>query len=64
MNSRAMPRTGNSSRLKSFWRERVVAMILSQLTQGFTPQKIALTIALGLDLAIFPILGATTALCA
>jgi uncharacterized protein (DUF2062 family) len=42
----------------------VVALIVSQLTQGFTPQKIALTIALGLNLGLFPILGTTTALCA
>jgi uncharacterized protein (DUF2062 family) len=52
------------SRLKKFWRERVVALVAAQLVQGFTPQKIALTIALGLNLGIFPILGATTTLCA
>jgi uncharacterized protein (DUF2062 family) len=51
------------SRLKQFWRERVVALIVAQLAQGITPEKIALTIALGLNLGIFPILGATTALC-
>lgn len=59
-----MPPTTPPSRLKRFWRERVVALIVSQLTQGFTPQKIALTIALGLNLGLFPILGTTTALCA
>ncbi len=59
-----MPQTNPPSRLKKFWRERVVALILAQFTQGVTPQKIALTIALGLNLGIFPILGATTALCA
>jgi uncharacterized protein (DUF2062 family) len=41
-----------------------VALIVGQLIQGVTPQKIALTIALGLALGIFPILGTTTALCA
>ena len=59
-----MPRTENPSRLKKFWRERVVAVIVAQLTQGMTPEKIALTIALGLNLAMFPILGSTTLLCA
>jgi Uncharacterized protein conserved in bacteria (DUF2062) len=51
------------SRLKTIWRERMLAAIVAQLTQGVTPQKIALTIALGITLGIFPILGATTLLC-
>ncbi|MEI9863841.1 MAG: DUF2062 domain-containing protein [Limisphaerales bacterium] len=58
-----MPQTTQPSRLKKFWQQRVMALITAQLTQGFTPQKIALTIALGLNLGIFPILGATTLLC-
>lgn len=48
----------------SFWQRRVVAPILAQLRQGITPHKIALTIALGGVLGIFPILGACTVLCA
>jgi uncharacterized protein (DUF2062 family) len=59
-----MTATMQISRAKKFWQERVVALILAQFTQGFTPQKIALTLALGMVLGIFPILGATTALCA
>ncbi len=49
---------------RSFWRRRVLDLTLAQLRQGITPQKIALTIALGFILGLFPILGATTALCA
>ena len=52
------------SRLKTFWRQRVIAVITAQFVQGISPAKIALTIALGLNLGIFPILGATTLLCA
>jgi uncharacterized protein (DUF2062 family) len=48
----------------SFWRRRVVAPIVAQLTQGVTPEKIAFTLALGIALGVFPILGSTTALCA
>jgi uncharacterized protein (DUF2062 family) len=48
----------------SFWQRRIVAPIVAQLRQGITPEKIALTLALGAVLGIFPILGATTALCA
>jgi uncharacterized protein (DUF2062 family) len=47
-----------------FWQRRVVAPIVAQLRQGITPSRIALTLALGAVLGIFPILGATTALCA
>ena len=47
----------------SWWQRRVVAPIVQQLRQGITPQKIALTLALGGVLGIFPILGATTLLC-
>jgi uncharacterized protein (DUF2062 family) len=47
----------------SWWQRRVVAPIVAQLKQGITPEKIALTLALGGVLGIFPILGATTLLC-
>src|SRR5256885_328582 len=43
---------------------RIIAPILAQLRQGITPEKIALTLALGAALGIFPILGASTLLCA
>ena len=59
-----MPATTHSSPLKRFWRERVVALIIAQFTQGVTAQKMALTIALGITLGVFPIVGATTTLCA
>jgi uncharacterized protein (DUF2062 family) len=48
----------------SFWQQRVVTPIVNQLKQGITPEKIALTIALGILISIFPIFGATTILCA
>lgn len=47
-----------------FFQTRVVAPILAQLKQGITPEKIALTLALGSVIGVFPIIGATTALCA
>ena len=42
---------------------RIVAPIVRQFRQGVTPEQIALTIALGLVIGIFPIIGATTILC-
>lgn len=47
----------------NFWRRHVLNVVLKQLKQGITPDKIALTLALGGVLAIFPILGTTTILC-
>ena len=58
-----MTETEQPSRLKKFWRDRVLAVIVAQFTQGVTPEKITLTIALGCVLGIFPILGATSLLC-
>lgn len=48
---------------RTFWQRRVRDPIVLQLTQGITPHKIALTIAVGSALALFPILGTTTLLC-
>lgn len=48
---------------KSFWRRRVVSPLLALMRQGATPEKLALAIALGFVLGIFPVLGVTTFLC-
>jgi uncharacterized protein (DUF2062 family) len=48
---------------RSFWQRRVRDPIVAQLTQGITPEKIALTVAVGSAFALFPILGTTTVLC-
>jgi len=45
------------------WRQRALELVLAQLRQGITPEKIALTVAIGLILGLFPIFGSTTALC-
>ena len=49
---------------ESFWKRRLVTPMIAQLKQGVTPEKLALTVALGLVLGIFPILGSCTLLCA
>jgi len=49
--------------LREAWRRRVVDVVLAQLRQGITPQKIALTVAIGVTVGLFPILGSTTLLC-
>ncbi len=59
-----MSDAATDARFAGFWQRRVVAPIVGQLKQGITPEKIALTIALGIVLGVFPILGATTLLCA
>jgi uncharacterized protein (DUF2062 family) len=47
----------------SWWQRRVMAPLLAQLRQGITPEKLALTLALGGVIGILPVLGATTLLC-
>jgi len=43
---------------------KIVLPVVDLLRQGITPEKIALSIALGVVLGIFPVLGSTTLLCA
>ncbi|HEY1765451.1 MAG TPA: DUF2062 domain-containing protein [Opitutaceae bacterium] len=48
---------------RTSWQRHVIDPIAVQLTQGITPEKIALTLAVGSAFALFPILGTTTLLC-
>jgi uncharacterized protein (DUF2062 family) len=48
---------------RNVWQRRVADPIVAQLTQGLTAEKIALTIAIGSAVAMFPIIGTTTLLC-
>jgi uncharacterized protein (DUF2062 family) len=45
------------------WQRHVIDPVAAQLTQGITPEKIALTLSVGSALALFPIFGTTTLLC-
>jgi Uncharacterized protein conserved in bacteria (DUF2062) len=49
---------------RGLFHHRVVAPIVALLTQGITPEKIALSLAFGIVLGGFPVLGSTTVLCA
>jgi uncharacterized protein (DUF2062 family) len=51
----AAPRPG-------FWRRRVIEPVRAQLTQGVTPDKIALTLGVGTACSLLPFLGLTTLL--
>jgi len=56
-------RTGETPAQPTCWQRRVASPLLAQLRQGVTPEKLALTIAFGLVLGCFPILGSATLLC-
>lgn len=43
--------------------QRIRDPIHRQLTQGLSPEKVALTVAVGLTIAVNPIVGTTTILC-
>jgi uncharacterized protein (DUF2062 family) len=49
---------------ESFFHRRVLRPIIDLLKQGVTPEKMALSLALGVALGVFPALGWTTTLCA
>lgn len=50
-------------RVTAWFRRRVAEPVLDQLRRGMTAEKIALTIAIGASLGVFPLLGTTTVLC-
>jgi uncharacterized protein (DUF2062 family) len=47
-----------------FLKRKLVTPLLGFLTKGVTPSKLALAVGIGLTVAVFPVLGATTLLCA
>ncbi|HEV1994295.1 MAG TPA: DUF2062 domain-containing protein [Candidatus Acidoferrum sp.] len=49
---------------EGFFKRRLVRPILDLLRQGVTPEKIALSVALGAALGVFPAFGCTTLFCA
>ena len=57
------PAPEQRSAIEHAWRRRVLDIVLAQLRQGITAEKIALTLAIGLVLGLFPIFGTTSALC-
>jgi uncharacterized protein (DUF2062 family) len=56
------PAPEQRSAIERAWR-RTLDIVLAQLRQGVTADKIALTLAIGLILGLFPIFGTTSALC-
>ena len=48
---------------RGFWRRRLVDPLVDLLAQGLTPDRLALSLAAGLVLGLFPIVGVTTLLC-
>jgi len=49
---------------QSFLYRKLILPLADLLRQGITPEKIALSLAIGICLGVFPALGSTTALCA
>lgn len=55
---------GKTGRVKSFFRRRLVDPLKQQLSQGVTPAKLALALALGLVIGSIPIIGISSLICA
>ena len=54
----------NQLSMAGFLQRRVLGPLRAQLTQGVSPGRLALALALGGALGVLPVLGATTAACA
>lgn len=48
---------------QSSFHSKLVVPIIDLLRQGITPERIALSLAIGICVGVFPLLGTTTALC-
>lgn len=53
----------NEKKIGLFFQRTLVVPMTNFLKQGISPRKLALTIALGIVLGIFPVFGFTTILC-
>jgi uncharacterized protein (DUF2062 family) len=51
-------------RIREIPERRIVSPLLALLRQGVTPDKLALSLALGMSIGLVPVLGVSTALCA
>jgi len=49
--------------LRSTLHRKLIQPFIELLKQGVSPEKIALTVALGLSLGVVPVIGSTTMLC-
>ena len=49
--------------MSSFLRRKLIDPIVNLLVQGITPEKIAMSLALGIVISILPVLGSGTVLC-
>jgi len=49
--------------LSSFFNRRVTEPLLATLNRGVTPERIAVSLSLGIVLGVFPALGTTSLLC-
>ena len=57
------PAERRPGRIRRDLKRRLLDPVADQLTQGLSPDAVALTLALGLWLAVIPVVGATTILC-
>ena len=57
-----MPSPPAAAPRPSFWQRRLLGPLGAQLTQGVTPERLALTVAVGTACSLLPFLGFTTLL--
>lgn len=63
MTTEPTPPAPSATRRAPFFRRRVLDPLLRILGHGHSPEKVALSLAIGVALGLFPIFGTTTLLC-
>jgi uncharacterized protein (DUF2062 family) len=56
------PAVASSGTATTFWQRRIVQPLRRQLTQGMSPDRLALTVGVGAACSLFPFLGFTSLL--
>jgi hypothetical protein len=49
--------------LRHFWKHKIADPVVDLLRQGVTPEKLALSLGLGIFIGTFPLIGTTTLIC-
>src|SRR5271167_1321027 len=55
--------SGSGKTMRATLYRKLIQPFIDLLKQGVTPEKIALTVAVGISLGVTPVIGSTTVLC-
>lgn len=59
----AVAEEGPVKQREGWWRRKLLAPVVAQLTQGISVERVSWTVSLGMVLGVFPIMGSTSLIC-